>query len=620
MIKFVQKDQIFFDSQTQTVFSAIDIFDNQESIQNMGYSISVLNKDVKIRFSFVNEHIYISVVVIANGSVIEVPQYKGRFLDYIVVDNTVYYLSFDIDCFYSELDKCNCSAREAISFSQYLLLKKNLIDISFDVIDDVEKELESIKNYSSNNMLLQYIKADLFEYQKIGFNWLAFMYRNNCGAILADEMGLGKTLQIISLMSYIKALQKDAHFLVCCPLSLLENWRREIEKFCTNLSVIVHHGQNRTGSFKELLKYDVVVTSYSNAQNDLGMLNMITWNLVVVDEAQNIKNPYANRSKNIKMINKCCGIAVTGTPFENHIDDVWSIVDFTNKNFLGTIGSFKNTFGDDLISASRLEPILSPLMLRRRVSEVAKDLPSRVDIPQPILMDQEEAQLYEGERTGILNMKSLSIEKIQGLRMFCTHPFVYAKNSKMGDPTQFSAKYQRLCEIVEEIIQNNEKVLIFTSYNVMNQLIVEDLYKRFAVNTYSITGATPPDMRQKIIDSFSDEQNAAVLVLNPKAAGAGLNITAANHVIHYNLEWNPATEDQASARAYRRGQNKTVFIYRLFYANTIEEIINDKIERKREMSDKLIVGNQGDIDKEDLIRALNMSPIREKKHVEDQSF
>lgn len=602
-------DDIIYDG--TKILNSIDIYNRKDDLKKIGIKVSIVNLNGKVMFCIQDDDILIRIVSFHGGKNSFVAREEDEPLDYIVIDGKVYFLNFDFTLFHSILKKYNCKINSKIAFSDYLFLKKELLESSFDIIDDVNDKVENTKSFSPQTIGLSSINAKLFEYQKVGFNWLSFMYRNNCGAILADEMGLGKTLQVITLMAYIKNVQSDVHFLVICPLSLLENWKREVHRFCPSLKVIVHHGKNRLSNYKDLQKFDVVITSYSNCQSDLGMINMIKWDLLVIDEAQNIKNPRANRTISIKQVNKRCGIAVTGTPFENHIEDVWSIVDFVLPNYFGTLSSFKRNYNDDLISASIVEPMLSEIMIRRRVKDVADDLPNRIDIPQPIIMDDSEAQLYEKRRcVSSTSLKSLNIEKIQGLRMFCTHPYVYNHDScSFDDPKDCSAKYQRLCEIVEEIIENGEKVLVFTSFNRMNELIVSDLSKRFGTKAFSITGSTEVGMRQKIIDMFSSENGAAILVLNPKAAGAGLNITAANHVIHYNLEWNPAIEDQASARAFRKGQQKKVFVYRLFYVDTIEEIMNERIERKREISDTLIKGNNGETDQNDLLRAINLSPL-----------
>ena len=228
-------------------------------------------------------------------------------------------------------------------------------------------------------------------------------------------------------------------------------------------------------------------------------------------------------------------------------------------------------------------------------------------------MTPAEAMLYEGCRTAeddsMEELKSMQLAKIQKLRTFCTHPCVYQPNYMETDPTSLSTKYERLVEILDEIFESDEKVIVFTSFRLMIEMLTKDIHDRYGVYTNFIDGTTVAQERQKIVDEFSAIEGPGALMLNPKAAGAGLNITCANHVIHYNLEWNPAVEDQASARAYRKGQDKTVFVHRLYYVNTIEEIINEKIENKRMLSGKAIVGNNGRLtDQEYLIKALQVSP------------
>jgi SNF2 family DNA or RNA helicase len=227
-------------------------------------------------------------------------------------------------------------------------------------------------------------------------------------------------------------------------------------------------------------------------------------------------------------------------------------------------------------------------------------------------MTEKEALLYEDCRVGggtVETLRSLKIDKIQKLRTFCTHPYVYSDLYDDHDPISISTKYERLCEILDDIFKTKEKVVIFTSFTRMIQLMVNDIKKRFNVYINFIDGSVDAVLRQEIVDEFEKFEGSGVLILNPKAAGTGLNITCANHVIHYNLEWNPAIEDQASARVYRRGQNKTVFVHRLYYANTIEDIINDKIQLKRTLSDNAIIGNRGEITEEEyLYKALSISP------------
>ena len=338
---------------------------------------------------------------------------------------------------------------------------------------------------------------------------------------------------------------------------------------------------------------------------------------VVLDEAQNIKNPYRERAKSVKKLNRKRAIAVTGTPFENHVSDIWSLVDFVVPDLLGTLSQFESHISDDVLGAEKIEPILSPIMIRRRVKDVANDLPEKIIIPQPLEMSDNEISCYERYRQDALSEASLhkssvSLSLLQKLRMFCTHPALLEPLDV--DPFVNSIKYQRFCEITEEILSNNEKVIVFTSYKKMFDIFLRDIPVRFGIKIDCINGDTPVEERQQIVDDFNSHPSVAMLVLNPRAAGTGLNITGANHVIHFNLEWNPALEDQSTARAFRRGQTKTVFVYRLYYINTVEEVVNDRINRKREIADKAIVGTDGsNTDANDIIQALGIAPTFQRK-------
>ena len=607
----------YSDSSNEEILLASDIYNNFKDnsdfvndLSNIGIRISKITLDVSLSLEQNDNEIIINLYAIKAGEKYLLPVVECKTIDYLILNSTCYFFS-NLDIYCELFKNLEINFSTAISYTKYIELSNELRKANLTFEDNVLKNIEEAKNDDSSFHIYG-LKANLFDYQKSGCNWLAFMYRNRCGCILGDEMGLGKTLQVIGLIGYMKEHTSKINALVVAPISLLENWKREISKFYPSMKVLVHHGSKRTGYYKDFLDYDVVVTSYSNCQNDLAVLNMINWDLVALDEAQNIKNPYSNRAKLVKMINRKMSVAITGTPFENHLTDIWSLTDFVIPQYLGKLNSFKNTYEDTNESASEIENYLSPIMIRRRVADVAKDLPERVDIPQALSMTEEEAQYYDGQRKKYATeeLKSTRIDKIQGLRMFCTHPSVYKKSevSTDVDPIKYSTKYERTCEILDEIFQKGEKVIIFTSFNEMNRIFNRDIPQRFNVKVFSITGETNTNDRQMIVDTFSSLEGPALLVLNPKAAGTGLNITAANHVIHYNLEWNPAVEDQASARAYRRGQTKTVFVYRLFYINTIEEVINDRINRKREISDLAVIGNQGETDQNDLIRALKLSP------------
>lgn len=454
------------------------------------------------------------------------------------------------------------------------------------------------------------LNGKLYGYQLDGFRWLSFMVQNGLGAIIADEMGLGKTVQVICLLLQEKARSTSPN-LVIATTTLLENWRREIARFAPSLRVLVHSGPRRTGYPADLLKHDVLVCSFDTAVADISLLRNVRWNLVIADEAQNIKNPDAKRTIQLKRIPRSCAIAVTGTPVENQLQDLWSITDFVLPSLLGTLGEFERRHPDTTSGAALLEPVISPVLLRRTVAEVAGDLPERIYISQPLQLDADCVQAYEEIRAEALasHPKGGALAALQNLRMFCTHPWLTNQFQDIRDPADCSPKLKRLFEIMEEIVSCEGKALIFTSYSESLDLIQAEIAQRFQIPSHIIDGRVAIPERQRIVDAFSAHQSSAVLVLNPKAAGVGLNITAANHVIHFNLEWNPAVEDQASARAHRRGQTRPVTIHRLFYSGTVEEVIDERMQRKRELADTAIVGTDGqENDVDDILRALKMSP------------
>ncbi len=455
------------------------------------------------------------------------------------------------------------------------------------------------------------VMAALYPYQISGWRWLKFLLAEEVGGLLADEMGLGKTLQIISVLSDSGGASLRPA-LIIAPGSLLENWRREISKFAPQLKVLKHHGASRTGSPSSLKDYDVVVTSYDNAVRDNSLLNMILWKVVVLDEAQFIRNPDAQRTKAVKRLQREAGLAVTGTPVENRLLDMWSILDFVLPGHLGDAKNFGSEYSDDVDGAAKLEPLVSPLMLRRRVAEVAQDLPARIDIPQVVELDEGEITAYDAERERIYSEygAAATLVALTSLRRFCAHPDLMSGNAAMADPMSFS-KFRRMDEIVEEIFARGEKVIIFTSFTAMADMIARHIKTRFGAFAGVIDGRLPIDDRQPLIDRFSAMSGGAALVLNPKAGGAGLNITAANHVIHYNPEWNPALEDQASARAHRRGQQLPVTVHRLLVADTVEDVVDERLTRKRAISGTAVVGLEGkEDDYGDIVAALMRSPSK----------
>ncbi len=547
----------------------------------------------------------------------EVATHAGHRLDYAVTSTTWMPVPpGTLQAAQVFLERLGLPQFGPISLGQYLQILKTRDSALF--IEDRTHEAFSATHLSetlSGEVPLGFVGA-LYPYQTAGYRWLAYMRRNALGCLIADEMGLGKTVQVICLLLDAK---KDERVpcLVITPATLLENWRREIRRFAPVLDVRLHRGAHRTGFPDDLRASDVVLCSYETAVADISLLNNLTWDILVIDEAQAIKNPMAKRTRRLKTIPRACAVAMTGTPVENHLTDLWSITDFIVPSLLGSQAEFERRHPDTLDGATALEPILTPVILRRRVADVAKDLPERIDIPQPIELDDESATVYETLRQTTAANGHATLATLVKLRMFCTHPWLADQFTHLPSAADCSVKLQRLLEIMEEIVGAGGKTLVFTSYQGSVDLLAHEIAAQFGIVATSIDGRTPVDDRQPAVDRFSALSGPAALVLNPKAAGTGLNITAANHVIHFNLEWNPAVEDQATARAHRRGQKRTVTVHRLYYINTVEDVINDRMDRKRELAASAVVGTEGgEPDMQDILRALRVSPMNRQRNAQ----
>lgn len=414
------------------------------------------------------------------------------------------------------------------------------------------------------------LHAVLFPYQRVGFARLCEFANGGLGGLLADEMGLGKTLQAIALL--VELRQRT---LVVAPASLLENWQREINRFAPSLEVFRHSGPQRPGISSRWAEFDVVLTTYETVVNDIGIFTDVEWPLVVLDEAQQIRNSESQRSVAVKRLERKRGLAITGTPVENSLSDLWSLTEFILPGLLGGLEIFRERFPDEDSAARRLGSIVAPVAIRRRVAEVAQDLPDRVDRWIAFELGPDSRSEYQS----IAEARN-PFEANTALRVLCAHA-----DAQMLVQARFeaTAKAVRLVEILEEIFEREEKVLIFASFTAAIERIVMMLHSKFPNRFFEvITGEVAADDRQRIIDRFHSSNVAGALVLNPHAAGIGLNITAANHVVHFNPEYNPAVTSQATARVFRRGQTRTVFVHHFYYVDSVEErsvaISSDKAE------------------------------------------
>ena len=498
---------------------------------------------------------------------------------------------------------------QTISVGQLIWLRTRAPHLGLQLFDSIQEgNPADVRAPAAMNAGAWGLQANLYPYQRDGVHFLKLIADQGLGCILGDEMGLGKTIQVIALILAEKTAGRGPS-LVVAPATLLENWRRELALFSPTLTVKIHAGPDRAGIVSRLAGFDVIVTSYDTAVRDEPLFSSMPWNLLALDEAQNIKNPDAQRTLAVKGIPRRVSLAVTGTPVENRLVDLWSLSDFALPALLGDRKAFERQFADTDSDAADLAPIVAPILLRRRVREVAKDLPERIDIVQPIVMSRRIAENYERTRQAVISEygKTASLVALQRLRMFCAHPGLVGINQ--ADPAEEMPKYQRLLELLEEIFSRGEKCLIFTSYTGMTDIFLKDLPKRFSGKFLSfIDGRVPVPDRQKTVDDFTTA-TGGVLLLNPKAAGVGLNITAANHVVHYNPEWNPAVEDQASARAYRRKQQRPVTVHQMYFVDSVEEVVVARLGHKRGLAENAATGHAGDVTVSEVMRALSISPL-----------
>ena len=452
------------------------------------------------------------------------------------------------------------------------------------------------------------LTVEPYPYQVIGIEWLTSLKKLGLkGAILGDVMGLGKTLQAIGFITKNVNIGLQNN-LVVCPGTLVDNWKKEINKFSPKLKVLIHFGKFRTGIPSGLVNYDVVITSYDALVADHAILRTIHWNIVVLDEAQQIKNPEAKRTLRSKGLPRDFGLAISGTPLENRLRDIWSLSDFAQPGLFGTENDFSNEFESDSSGAVEVNRVLRSIMLRRKLSDIDHQLPDKIVKDYPLRWPEELNDVYERVRQDAIAEFSRAggLVATGRLRKLTTHP-ILMEIGPQNDLLALSPKYSLTVDLLEELFSNGEKCLIFASYREIIDRFCRDLRNRFPNSFVEILdGRTEMIDRQPLVERFNNSDGSGVLICNPIVAGAGLNITGANHVIHYNLEWNPAKEDQATFRVYRNGQLKETFIHRLYYASTIDEVIDERIQMKRNLADLSL---DQLVTQDDYLAGLQISPI-----------
>ena len=501
------------------------------------------------------------------------PEVLGKLVDDHVLSGDVWY-PLDAESLEASKECLQRGASEETPLAAYTNIYRGL-NPSVRIRDDVD--IAQLSRLAPQSGDLRCLKATLYPYQEVGYQWLSEAVEAGLGCLLADEMGLGKTVQVIALLEE-RCSRGLGPSLVVVPVTLIENWRRELHRFAPALRVNAHHGPSRArygGAFNSV---DVVLVSYDTAARDVGVFLARDWDLIVMDEAQNVKNPDTQRAQLLRQFPRRAAVMMTGTPIENSTLDLWSLADFAVPGYLGEREHFVTSLAEQ---PELLARAIKPLLLRREVADVATDLPERIDADVVIDMFEGESSGYEelvSSMQGQAN-RGNALALITRLRQYTAHPSLVSDLTP-EDPIFMSAKLARLTEMLGEIVAANNKALVFSTFRAMSDLISRVILERMYVPSWVIDGRTPAKSRQQIVDTFSGHDGPAVLVLHPATGGTGLNITAANHVIHYTLEWNPARESQATARSFRRGQELPVFVHRLIYPDTIDEIIADVLRKK----------------------------------------
>ncbi|MCQ1537232.1 DEAD/DEAH box helicase [Methanosarcina sp. KYL-1] len=452
--------------------------------------------------------------------------------------------------------------------------------------------------------------GELRPYQVRGYSWFAFLRQWGLGACLADDMGLGKTVQTLALIQrdweQTEARNRKPVLLVC-PTSVINNWRKEAARFTPGLPVMVHHGISRKKEKEfpeEAKKHAIVVSSYGLLQRDIEFLKEVPWAGVVLDEAQNIKNPETKQARAARALEVDYRIALTGTPVENNVGDLWSIMEFLNPGFLGNRASFKRNFfipiqaEHDQEAARRLKEITGPFILRRLKTDqsIISDLPDKMEMKTYCTLTKEQASLYAAvledveeaidEAEGI-QRRGIILSTLMRLKQVCNHPAQFLKdNSSIPDR---SGKLARLSEMLETVLENGEKALVFTQFAEMGRMLKEHLQERFGCEVLFLYGGVSRKQRDRMIERFQEgKEYLPIFVLSLKAGGTGLNLTGANHVFHFDRWWNPAVENQATDRAFRIGQTRNVEVHKFICAGTLEEKIDEIIERKVQVAENVV--------------------------------
>ena len=480
-------------------------------------------------------------------------------------------------------------------------------------------QLQELLNTLSDNQAVSAIatpasfRGQLRPYQALGAGWLAFLERWGLGACLADDMGLGKTIELIAFLVHLQEQNAlEAPTLLVCPTSVLGNWEREVKKFGPTLKVLVHHGDKRAKgkAFAAVIKgKDLIITSYALVFRDAKEFQGIKWQGLVLDEAQNIKNSEAKQSQAVRQIEASFKIALTGTPVENRLQELWSILEFLNPGYLGPRNFFQRRFAipiekyGDRESLQTLRSLVRPFILRRLKTdkEIIQDLPEKQEMTVFCGLAAHQAALYqkiveesiaELDSAEGIQRRGMILALLVKLKQLCNHPALVkaeAKPKELEIKSQESGKLQRLVEMLEEVIAEGDRALIFTQFAEWGKLLKPHLEQHLGREVLFLYGGIRQQQREEMIDRFQhDPQGPPIMILSLKAGGTGLNLTRATHVFHYDRWWNPAVENQATDRVFRIGQTRNVQVHKFVCTGTLEEKIHDMIESKKALAEQVV--------------------------------
>ena len=485
------------------------------------------------------------------------------------------------------------------------------------ILSDEVKELIRLLTSNDEIAIPEDLNATLRPYQQRGFSWMYRNMRIGFGSIIADDMGLGKTLQVITLLLKAKHenTESSKRYLIVVPTGLILNWVSEFNRFAPALTVFVYHGQNRDISQFDA---DIMLTSYGILRSDVDEIKKIKWQIMIIDEAQNIKNLNTNQSKAVRSIPAHTHIAMSGTPVENRLSEFWTIMDYVNHGYMDTSKKFKANFATpiqvsgDMKCVERFRKVTAPFMMRRMKTDksIISDLPDKVERNEFALLTPQQSALYEETRKKALEVimgietddnkslfkrEGMILQMILALKEICNHPAQFLKDGNFNP--ELSGKTEMLLDLVQSIVESDEKVIIFTQFREMGDILKSVISERTGTEPMFLHGGCSMKQRQEMVDRFQNNRADKVFLLSLKAAGTGLNLTAASHVIHYDLWWNPAVEAQATDRAYRIGQHKNMMVHRFITKNTFEEKIDRMIQDKRELAELTVTSGENWIGK-----------------------